>query len=56
MDIINYLSLRLKEPSTWMGVTLFGSAFFSELTQEQQYAIQVLGIALFSTPDKQHTK
>ena len=54
MNIINYLLLRLKEPSTWLGMTLFGSAFFSELSQDQQYAIQTLGIALFSVPDKQH--
>jgi hypothetical protein len=48
---------RLKEPSTWRGLTLCASAFGMVLNQEQAYAIASLGMALAGgigivTPDK----
>jgi hypothetical protein len=45
---------RFKEPSTWAGLMLVGSAFGMDLTDQQQYAISALGMALMGAPDKQH--
>lgn len=37
---------RLKEPSTWRGLTLVATAFGMSLNQDQAYAIASLGMAL----------
>lgn len=42
---------RLKEPSTWAGLMLVAGAFGLNLTVEQQYAIQFLGMALMGAPE-----
>lgn len=43
----DFLIDRLKEPSTWLGLFAVGSAFFGiDLTEQQQHAAELLGIAL----------
>lgn len=49
-----FIIKRLQEPSTWGGIMLCLSAFGMDLTQEQQYALSILGLALVGSPDKQH--
>lgn len=48
---------RLKEPSTWRGLTLVATAFGIHVNPEQAYAIASLGMALAGglgviSPDK----
>jgi len=45
---------RLQEPSTWAGLMLCAGAFGLDFTDQQQYAISALGMALMGAPDKQH--
>jgi hypothetical protein len=55
--VLNYLINRLKEPSTWRGLILVGTAFGMFNSPEKAYAIATLGMALAGgagmvTPDK----
>lgn len=50
----DFLISRLTETSTWAGLFLVASAWGLNFTEQQQAALTVLGMALASTPDKQH--
>ena len=45
---MNWLTSRLKEPSTWVALFAIGSAFFClDLTPDQQAAVTMLAGAIF---------
>ena len=45
---MNWLTNRLKEPSTWVALFAIGSAFFGlDLTPDQQAAVTMLAGAIF---------
>ena len=45
---MNWLTSRLKEPSTWGALFAIGSAFFGlDLTPDQQAAVTMLAGAIF---------
>lgn len=45
---MNWLTSRLKEPSTWVALFAIGSAFFGlDLTPDQQAAVTMLAGAIF---------
>jgi len=50
----DFLVRRLTETSTWAGLFLVASAWGLNFTEQQQAALTVLGMALASTPDRQH--
>lgn len=51
-----FLIRRFKEPSTWGGLMLVGSAFGMDLTEQQQFALSFLGMALAGAPDDSFDK
>jgi len=54
---LNYLTARLREPSTWRGLVLLLTGLGVSLSPEQQASIAAAGLALAgllgaATPDK----
>jgi hypothetical protein len=53
--LIDYLRARLQERTTWVGITLMLSSFGFQLTEMQQFAVVVLGMALCGAPGSAFT-
>jgi hypothetical protein len=53
--IKDYLVARLQERTTWVGITLMMSSFGFQLTEMQQFAVVVLGMALCGAPGNSFT-
>lgn len=52
--MVEFILKRFKEPSTWAGLMLVATSFGMDITDQQQYAITMFGMALMGVPDKQH--
>ena len=49
--MLQFILNRFREPSSWFGLMLIGSAFGMDLTETQQNAIMYFGMAMCAAPD-----
>lgn len=49
--MLQFLLNRFKEPTSWMAAFLVASSFGFDLTETQQNAITIFGMAMFAAPE-----